>query len=133
MGRTVPSFRIVLAEEKAESKPFRNALDKKEKKEFDEIWDIPKLYVSVCSNAVQLVPLQPIMISILFHHYMELKECILEVEEMMMEARIINNDKNIRLILQNEKEEKRGNITTKVPITTTVLGFSIFCNKINGC
>jgi hypothetical protein len=84
MGRTVPSFRIVLAEEKAESKSFRNALDKKEKKEFDEIWDIPKLYVSACSIAVQLVPLQPIMISILFHHYKELKECILEVEEMMM-------------------------------------------------
>jgi hypothetical protein len=32
MGRTVPSFRIVLAEEKSEWKPFRDALDKKEKK-----------------------------------------------------------------------------------------------------
>jgi len=37
MGRTVLSFRIVLAEEKAEWKPFREALDKKEKKEFDEM------------------------------------------------------------------------------------------------
>ena len=43
MGRTVPSFRIVLAEEKAEWKLFRNALDKKEKKDFDEMWDIPRL------------------------------------------------------------------------------------------
>jgi hypothetical protein len=32
MGKTIPSFRIVLAEEKAKWKPFRNALDKKEKK-----------------------------------------------------------------------------------------------------
>ena len=46
MGRTVPSFRIVLAEEKAEWKPFWDALDKKERKEFDEIWDIPKFYIS---------------------------------------------------------------------------------------
>ena len=29
MGRTVPSFRIVISEEKKEWKPFRNALGKK--------------------------------------------------------------------------------------------------------
>ena len=40
MSRTVPSFRIVLVEEKTEWKPFRNALDKKGRKEFDEMFDI---------------------------------------------------------------------------------------------
>jgi hypothetical protein len=45
MGRTIPSFRIALAGEKAEGKPFRNALDKKDRKEFDDMWDIPRLYV----------------------------------------------------------------------------------------
>jgi hypothetical protein len=84
MGRTVSSFRIVLAQEKQEWKPFRDALDKSERKDFDEMWDIPKLYVSACSNSVQLVPLHPIIISILFHHYKELKECIAEVEQMMI-------------------------------------------------
>jgi hypothetical protein len=44
--------------------------------------DIPKLYISTCSNFVQLVPLHPIVMSILFHHYKELKECISEVERM---------------------------------------------------
>jgi hypothetical protein len=82
MGRTVPSFRIVLGMEKKEWKPFRNALDKKEKKEFDEMWDISRLYVSACSNSVQLVPPQPIVISILFHHYKELKECMEDVKQM---------------------------------------------------
>jgi hypothetical protein len=80
MGRTVPSFRIVLAEEKAEWKSFRNALDKSQRKIFDEMWDIPRLYVSACSNSVQLVPFQPIAISILFHHYKQLKECISAVK-----------------------------------------------------
>jgi hypothetical protein len=84
MGRTVPSFRIVIAEEKQEWKPFRNALDKSEKKAFDEMWDIPRLYVSACSNSVQLVPLHPIIISILFHHYKELLECRKQVEQLMM-------------------------------------------------
>jgi hypothetical protein len=43
MGRTLPSFRIVLAEEKLEWRSFRKALDKKDRKEFDEMFDIPKL------------------------------------------------------------------------------------------
>jgi hypothetical protein len=36
MGRTIPSFRIALAMEKEEWKPFRNALDKSDRKKFDE-------------------------------------------------------------------------------------------------
>jgi hypothetical protein len=89
MGRTVPSFRIVLAAQKAEWKPFRNALDKSEKKEFDEMFDLPKLYISACSSSVQLVPLHPIIISILFQHYKELKECISEVEQIEKEKRLV--------------------------------------------
>jgi len=69
MGRTIPSLRTVLEMEKEEWKPFRNALRKSERKQFDEMWDIPRLYVSACSNPVQLVPLHPIIISILFHRY----------------------------------------------------------------
>ncbi len=36
-GRTIPSFRNVIAEEKQEWKSFRNALDKSERKAFDEM------------------------------------------------------------------------------------------------
>ena len=91
MGRTIPSFRIALAIEKEEWKPFRNALDKSEKKNFDEMWDIPRLYITACSNSVQLVPFHPIAISILFHHYKELRECIEQVEQMREEV----GDENI--------------------------------------
>src|SRR5215213_9800294 len=82
MGRTIPSFRNVLAIEKAEWKPFRNALDKSERKDFDDMFDIPRLYLSACSNSVQLVPLHPIIMSILFHHYKELIQLALEVKQM---------------------------------------------------
>jgi hypothetical protein len=81
MGRTIPSFRIVLDMEKAEWKPFSNALDKSERNEFDDMFDIPRLYLSACSNSVQLVPLHPIIMSILFHHYKELIQLISEVEQ----------------------------------------------------
>jgi hypothetical protein len=60
---------------------------------FDEMWDIPRLYASACSNSVQLVPLHPIIISILFHHYKELKECISEVEQ--IEAKVNSSNKNL--------------------------------------
>jgi hypothetical protein len=82
MGRTIPSFRITLAMEKQEWKPFRNALNKSERKQFDYVFDIPRLYIIACSNSVQLVPLHPILISILFYHYMELMECMTKVEQM---------------------------------------------------
>jgi hypothetical protein len=101
MGRTIPSFRNVLAMEKAEWKPFRNALDKSERKEFDDMFDIPRLYLSACSNSVQLVPLHPIIMSILFHHYKELTEIISEVEQ--IDAKV-NNSKQRVMIKEEEKD-----------------------------
>jgi hypothetical protein len=81
MGRNIPSFKIACEMEKADWKPFRNALDKSERKEFDEMFDIPRFYVSACSNSVQYVRLHPILMSILFHHYKELTECMAQVEQ----------------------------------------------------
>jgi hypothetical protein len=37
MGRTIPSFRIALEMEERRWKPFRNALDKSDRKKFDEM------------------------------------------------------------------------------------------------
>jgi hypothetical protein len=76
-----------------ESKSFRNALVKSKRKAFNEIWDIPKLYVSAFSNSCQLVLLLPIIISILFHHYKELKECVSEVEQ-IIEGQVNYSKKN---------------------------------------
>jgi hypothetical protein len=65
------------------------------------MWDIPKLYISACSNSVQLVPLHPIIISILFHHYKELNECISELERIEMKVYI----KNKGLTIKEEEKE----------------------------
>jgi hypothetical protein len=97
MGRTIPSFKIALAMEEEEWKPFLNALDKKShKKKFDEmLFDIPRLYVSPCSYSVQPVRLYPILMSILFHHYKQLTECISEVERIdaSVNERLMNKEK----------------------------------------
>ena len=68
--------------------------------------DISKLYVSACSNSVQLVPLHPIIISILFHHYKELKECISEVEQIeSSRATAASSDKNEQWLREKEEDE----------------------------
>jgi hypothetical protein len=65
------------------------------------MFDIPRFYISSCSNSVQLIVLHPIIMSILFQHYKELIQLISEVEH--IEARI---DKHRRLTIREEKEEE---------------------------
>jgi hypothetical protein len=99
MGRTIPSFRIALAMEKDDWKPFRNALDKSDRKKFDEMFDIPRLYTSACSYAVQPVRLYPILMSILLFNFKQLTECVSEVER--IEAKLDSKNKEFT----KEKEE----------------------------
>jgi hypothetical protein len=90
MDRTIPSFRMTLAMEKAGWKPFRNALyDKSDRKDFDRMFDtIPRLYTSACSASVQIIRLHPIPMSIPLHHFKQLTECISQVEE--IEGKVIS-------------------------------------------
>jgi hypothetical protein len=104
MGRTLPSFRIALDMEKADWKPFRNALDRSARKDFDDMFDIPRLYLSACSNSVQLVPLHPIVMSILFHHYKELTQLLSEVEQIEM-TRVKSSKKKKELTIGGGGEE----------------------------
>jgi hypothetical protein len=71
-GRTVPSFRLALAEEESEWKVYRQHLDKSERRDFDNMFAIPRLYLSACSGAVKLVRIYPVYMSIALHHYKEL-------------------------------------------------------------
>jgi hypothetical protein len=103
MGRTIPSFRIALAIEKEEWKPFRNALSKSDRKRFDELWELPKFYISACSNSVQYVRLHPILMSILLYHYKQLTACISEVER--IEAKVNSKKKEWSTAKKEEKEE----------------------------
>jgi len=69
------------------------------------MWDIPRLHASACSNSCQLVPLHPIIMSILFHHYKELKECISEVEQ-IEEAKVSSSKKKEWLTIKGEEKQK---------------------------
>ena len=113
MGRTIPSFRMALAMEQEDWKPFRNALDKSDRKKFDEMWDIPRLYTSACSYAVQPVRLYPILMSILLHHFKELTERIKDVER--IEGKVNSRKKEEEGLTIKEEGEEQEKEKEEIP------------------
>jgi hypothetical protein len=81
-----------------------------EQEVFDDIlFDIPRLYTSACSYAVQPVRLYPIVMSILLYHFKQLTQCISEAER--IEAKL--NSKNKELLTKEKEKEKQ-----EAPATT---------------
>ena len=81
MGRTIPSFRLATAEEKKEWKGFCQALDKKDRKTFDNMLLAVSLYNSVSSYAARPIRIHPIFMSIIFHHYKQLIKIKQEIDK----------------------------------------------------
>jgi hypothetical protein len=86
------------------------------------MWDIPRLYVSACSSSVQLVPLHPIVISILFRHYKDLKECISEVKQIEVTIRATYSSSKkkeewLRIKEEEEGEEEKPELKEGMPPT----------------
>lgn len=81
MGRTIPSFTLALMEEESEWKAFRKCLDRKDRRVFDEMFAIPKLYISSCMSSANPVVVEPIFLSILFHRYKQLAQLIIRIEK----------------------------------------------------
>ena len=69
MGRTVSSFRIAAEIERNKWKEFRSYLDRKDKKEFDQMYDLYKSNSAACSNACRPVVIHTVIMSIIFEHY----------------------------------------------------------------
>jgi hypothetical protein len=74
MGRTIPSYRIAIEMERSKWKIIRQMLDKKDRKEFDKMFSYSRLYNSAGSNACRPILTHPILMSIIFEHYKQLKK-----------------------------------------------------------
>jgi hypothetical protein len=74
MGRTVPSYRLASERERRKWKIFRQELDKSERKKFDELMSYSRLYNTAGMGACKPVLLHPILMSIIFEHYKQLKK-----------------------------------------------------------
>src|SRR6476646_3071210 len=73
MGRSIPSFRQLLEIEKLKITSFKKMLPtKKDKQEFDEIFDNVRLYTSYMGNASNPIPLESILMGAILHNYKQL-------------------------------------------------------------
>jgi hypothetical protein len=81
VGRTIPSFGLARVEEQKEWKDFRQALDKSDRKAFDDMSSISHMYNSACSFAARPIRIQPIFMSIIFHHYKQLMKIKEELDK----------------------------------------------------
>jgi hypothetical protein len=65
---------------------FRSALDKSDRKKFDEMFELTNFYISACSYSVQPIRLYSILMSILLYDYEQLVESISQVEKMLVKV-----------------------------------------------
>ena len=79
MGRTIPSYRIATEMERNKWKVFRERLNKKEKKTFNQMFDYCRLYNSAGSNACRPFLIHPILMSIIFEHYKQSNKIVNQV------------------------------------------------------
>ena len=91
MGRTIPSYRPASERERRKWKIFRQELDKSERKMFDEMMSYSRLYNAAGVTACKPVLIQPILMSIVFEHYKQLKK----LEDLQLSKRTLFFDKKI--------------------------------------
>jgi hypothetical protein len=74
MGRTIPSYQIASEIEIRKWRSFRKALDKQDRKKFDEMLSIPRFYNVAGTMACRPVLIHVILMSIIFEHYKQLSK-----------------------------------------------------------
>jgi len=72
MGRTVPSFRMLLEEMIVELSVFRKALHGKDKDAFDDMMNKARKHASSCTVAPTLDPMDAVFLSILIEQQKEI-------------------------------------------------------------
>lgn len=69
MGRSIPSFRILIDIERMEWANFKKELSKKDKQIFNKLFLIPKLYCHTLSSLSNPITIESIILSILFNNF----------------------------------------------------------------
>ena len=73
MGRTVPSFRVLLEEIIVELSIFRRALHGEDKAAFDSLMNKARMHASSCTVVPTLDPMDAVFLSVLVEQEKELK------------------------------------------------------------
>jgi len=82
MGRTIPSWRMMLEEELKRWEKFRDALRIDEREIFEDLMDECRRYASAAGAATFPVKTEGMFLSVLFSHHKSLKELRDKVEQL---------------------------------------------------
>ena len=74
MGRTIPSWRMVVEAETEKLKKFRDSLRQEDKVIFEDLLNQCKLYASAAGSLASPVKEVPLIVSMLFAHHKKLAE-----------------------------------------------------------
>lgn len=85
MGRTVPSYRMVLEHELHGWKRFSDFLRKEEQVYFEEMMDACRLYASYAGAACRPIPSEAIFMSILQYHQKQIRELKKQLAQLQAE------------------------------------------------
>jgi len=69
MGRTVPTFTMVIQEHQLRWEKFREALRKEDQEVFDDLFRAPKIHLAACAYAANPVPFENIVMSMLLEEH----------------------------------------------------------------
>ncbi|MBA2267453.1 MAG: hypothetical protein M3Q77_08590 [Thermoproteota archaeon] len=69
MGRSIPSFRMLIDIERSEWIDFKKELCKEDKQRFDRLFSVPKLYCHALSNLSNPITIEPIILSLIFNNF----------------------------------------------------------------
>ena len=82
MGRTIPSFRMLLNEEIARWREFRNGLSSEDRKVFDELMNASKLHSSASSCSLRTDVFEALCMAIVMDHQKRLENLATELEQL---------------------------------------------------
>ena len=104
MGRSIPSFRQLLEIEKLNWSLFKKLLPtKKDKKEFDKVFDNVKLYTSYLGNASNPIVIESVMMGAIFHNYKQLLQLTKEDDTVIDEDSL---REDLESLLETKPESK---------------------------
>ena len=99
MGRTVPTFTMVIREQESRWKKFREALRKEDQELLDDLFRAPKIHLAACAYAVNPIPFENIVISMLLEERKRSAALQKRVEELeALERRLARLEEKYRLI-----------------------------------
>jgi len=89
MGRTIPSYRIMLEEELRKWRRFQDILRIDDRTIFEEMTDECRRYASEAGNLASPSKVEPMLLSILFAHHKTLKRVEKTLEQIQLENKSI--------------------------------------------